>query len=317
MSIKEIKSRIDEIDEEILALEASEDSHSSTKLLIKQLKLEKTKLENDARTNITPYERVNIARNPQRPTSKDYIDAMFTDFFNLSGDRKFRDDESILGGIAYLGNTPVTVIAHRKGKNLEENLRYNFGMPSPEGYRKAERLMLAAEKFNRPIITFIDTPGAYPGLEAEDRGQGEAIARCLYTMSGLTVPVISVVIGEGGSGGALAIGVADHLIMLENSVFSVLSPEGFATILWKDSTRAKEASEIMKMTAFDLKQFGIADEIIAEPAFGAQNNPEEVFTALKISLEKQLTILGKKSNLQESRYRKIRDIGVLFGQDLV
>ena len=281
------------------------------KLNNENLTPENNNIEINDTEELTPYERVTIARNPNRPTSLDFINAIFTDFFKLSGDRKYKEDESILGGIAFLGKTPVTVIAHRKGKNLEENLRFNFGMPSPEGYRKAERLMLAAEKFNRPVITLIDTPGAYPGLEAEERGQGEAIARCLYTLSGLKVPVIAVVIGEGGSGGALAIGVSDHLIMLKNAVFSVLSPEGFATILWKDSTKAKEAGELMKMTSYDLKNFGVADEIIDEPEHGAHENPEMVFEALKLSLEKQVAILSKKKNLQDLRYEKLRKIGLV------
>ncbi|MEG1044058.1 MAG: acetyl-CoA carboxylase carboxyltransferase subunit alpha [Oscillospiraceae bacterium] len=263
---------------------------------------------------IHPYERVMIARNPLRPTTKEYIDALFTDFIELSGDRKFADDKSIIGGLAFYHDIPVTIIGHRKGRNLEENLVCNFGMPNPEGYRKAERLMIEAEKFNRPIITFIDTPGAYPGLEAEARGQGEAIARCLYTMSSLNVPIISVIIGEGGSGGALALGVCDYMIMLENSVFSVLSPEGFSTILWKDSSRAKEAAELMKLTAMDLKELNIVDKIITEPPQGAHQEPSRIFLDLDNTFSVQLPKLIATKNINDIRYKKIRDIGSAFGK---
>ncbi len=197
----------------------------------------------------TAWERVQIARQADRPKSSDYIKNIFDDFIELHGDRAYGDDNSIIGGIALLGRIPVTVIGEEKGKNAKENIKRNFGMPEPEGYRKALRLMKQAEKFHRPIITFIDTPGAYPGTGAEERGQGEAIARNIMEMSGLKVPIISVVIGEGSSGGALAIGVGDRIVMLENAIYSVLSPEGFASILYKDSTKAKEAAENMKITA--------------------------------------------------------------------
>ena len=197
----------------------------------------------------TAWERVQIARQADRPKSSDYIKNIFDDFIELHGDRAYGDDNAIIGGIALLGKIPVTVIGEEKGKSAKENIKRNFGMPEPEGYRKALRLMKQAEKFHRPIITFIDTPGAYPGMGAEERGQGEAIARNIMEMSGLKVPIISVVIGEGSSGGALAIGVGDRIVMLENAIYSVLSPEGFASILYKDSTKAKEAAENMKITA--------------------------------------------------------------------
>lgn len=197
----------------------------------------------------TAWERVQIARQADRPKSSDYIKNIFDDFIELHGDRAYGDDNSIIGGIALLGKIPVTVIGEEKGKNAKENIKRNFGMPEPEGYRKALRLMKQAEKFHRPIITFIDTPGAYPGMGAEERGQGEAIARNIMEMSGIKVPIISVVIGEGSSGGALAIGIGDRIVMLENAIYSVLSPEGFASILYKDSTKAKEAAENMKITA--------------------------------------------------------------------
>ena len=201
-------------------------------------------------------------RKKDRPVGTDYIDALFTDFMEFHGDRYFKDDHAIVGGIAYFHGIPVTVIAQAKGKTTKENLDRNFSMPSPDGYRKALRLMKQAEKFGRPVICFVDTPGAFCGLEAEERGQGEAIARNLFELSGLKVPVLSVVIGEGGSGGALAMAVADEVWMLENAIYSVLSPEGFASILWKDSKRASEAAEVMKLTAGDLKRLGIIEQVI-------------------------------------------------------
>ena len=215
-------------------------------------------------SQISAWERVTLARMPERPKALDYINEIFTDFMELHGDRNFGDDKSIVGGIARLDDMPVTVIGEQKGKKAKENMERNFGMPNPEGYRKALRLMKQAEKFNRPIITFIDTPGAYPGLGAEERGQGEAIAKNLLEMSNLEVPIICVVIGEGSSGGALAIGVGDKILMLENSIYSVLSPEGFASILYKDSSLYKKAAKEMKITAKDLKKLGIVDEIIKE-----------------------------------------------------
>ena len=221
-------------------------------------------------SRFTPEEKVKLARHPDRPGTADFIDALFTDFFEQRGDRLCAEDGSILGGIARFHGRPVTVIGHRKGKNLEENLRCNFGMPSPEGYRKAQRLMKQAEKFGRPIITFVDTPGAYPGKEAEERGQGEAIARSLQEMSALKVPVLCIFIGEGGSGGALATAVGNEVWMLENATYSILSPEGFASILWKDSSKAKEASEIMRITAQDLKELGVIEKII--PEFGGADS---------------------------------------------
>ena len=224
---------------------------------------------------VTAAERVAIARHPQRPNITDYIDALFTDFFEQRGDRACREDAAILGGVALFHGRPVTVIGTRKGKTLEENLRCNFGMPGPEGYRKALRLMRQAEKFRRPIFTFIDTSGAYPGLEAEERGQGEAIARNLFEMSRLTVPVIAVVTGEGNSGGALALAVADRVLMLENAVYAILSPEGFASILWKDAQRSGEAAGLMKLTAPELLALGVIDDIIPEPDGGAHTAPAQ------------------------------------------
>lgn len=259
----------------------------------------------------TAAERVALARHPQRPNITDYINGLFTDFFEQRGDRACREDAAILGGIALFHERPVTVIGTRKGKTLEENLRCNFGMPGPEGYRKALRLMKQAEKFHRPIFTFIDTSGAYPGLEAEEHGQGEAIARNLFEMSRLTVPIIAVVTGEGNSGGALALAVANRVLMLENAVYAILSPEGFASILWKDAHRAGEAAELMRLTAPELKKLGIIDGIIREPEGGAQTNRGEMLRSMDRVLLRELTPLLKESGtaLAEQRCRKFRAMG--------
>ena len=239
---------------------------------IEKLESRLLKLEKEIYDNIKPWDRVQIARHPNRPTTLDYISLLFTDFFECHGDRTYGDDEAIVGGIAKFHGLPITVIGHQRGKDTKENIRRNFGMPHPEGYRKALRLMKQADKFNRPIICFIDTKGAYPGKAAEERGQSEAIARNLFEMGGFTVPIICVVIGEGGSGGALALGVGNHLFMLENSTYSVISPEGAASILWKDSTLAKQAAESMKITAPDLKKLGVIDSVIPEVKGGAHKD---------------------------------------------
>ena len=267
--------------------------------------------DNQAGRSLTPAERVAIARDASRPGTPDFIDALFDDFFELRGDRLCAEDGSILGGIALFHGRPVTVIGHRKGKTLEEHLKYHFGMPSPEGYRKAMRLMKQAEKFGRPVITFVDTPGAYPGLEAEARGQGDAIARSLALMSHLKVPVISVVTGEGGSGGALALAVGNYVIMLENAVYSVLSPEGFAAILWKDSSRSSEACDVMKLTAADLHRFGVIDEIIKEPEGGMQERPKPVYRKLDAAISRCLEDLEglSGSQLAAARCRKFAAMG--------
>lgn len=258
---------------------------------------------------LTAAQRVAIARHPQRPNITDYIQALFTDFFEQKGDRLCGEDAAILGGVALYHGRPVTVIGTRKGKTLEENLKCNFGMPNPEGYRKALRLMRQAEKFRRPILTFIDTSGAYPGLEAEARGQGEAIARNLYEMSRLTVPVIALITGEGNSGGALALGVANRVLMLENSVYAILSPEGFASILWKDSSRSGEAAGIMKLTARDLVELGVADEVIPEPQGGAHENPQAVFVAVDRALSHALDRVVREGDFAQRRYEKFRGMG--------
>lgn len=262
-------------------------------------------------SNLSPWQKVQIARHNQRPSTLQYIELIFEDFIELHGDRQFRDDPAIIGGIGRIGDTPVTVIGHQKGKDTKENIRRNFGMPHPEGYRKALRLMEQAEKFHRPIVTFIDTPGAYPGLGAEERGQGEAIAKNLMRMSQLKVPIVVVVSGEGGSGGALALGVGDSMLMLANSVYSVISPEGCAAILWKDSTRAKDAAEALKLTAEDLYRLKIADEIIPEPQGGAHKDLQKTAEAVKEAIERHLDLLSgySKGELINRRYQKLRRIG--------
>ena len=261
-------------------------------------------------TKKSAWERVTQSRRKDRPTGQDYIDILFDDFVELHGDRYYKDDRAVIGGIAYFQGKPVTVIAQAKGKTTKENLERNFAMPLPEGYRKALRLMKQAEKFGRPVICFVDTPGAFCGMEAEERGQGEAIARNLYEMSGLKVPVLSVVIGEGGSGGALALAVADEVWMLENSIYSVLSPEGFASILWKDSKRASEAAEVMKLTAEDLKRLGIIEQVIDEPEeFNEETLP---VVAEKLSRKIQGFVMKYSEmpteELVEKRYQRFRQM---------
>ena len=278
---------------------------------IEKLEVRLEKLEKDIYDHLKPWDRVQIARHPNRPTTLDYIDFLFEDFFECHGDRVFGDDEAIVAGVANFQGLPVTVIGHQRGKDTKENIRRNFGMPHPEGYRKALRLMKQAEKFKRPIICFIDTKGAYPGKAAEERGQSEAIARNLFEMAGLKVPVISIVIGEGGSGGALALGVGNYIHMLENSTYSVISPEGAAAILWKDASQAKRAAESMRITAPDLKELGIVDEIIPEVKGGAQKDVKqqasEIEAVLKGSLKKLLQL--NESELISGRYEKYRKIG--------
>lgn len=268
-------------------------------------------LQKEIYSNLEPWDRVQIARHTMRPTSLDYIEAIFDDFIELHGDRNYGDDEALIGGIASIDGQAVTVIGHQRGKATKENIRRNFGMPHPEGYRKALRLMKQAEKFNRPIICFVDTKGAYPGKAAEERGQSEAIARNLVEMAGLTVPVLSIVIGEGGSGGALGISVANRIYMLENSTFSVISPEGAASILWKDASLAKDAAEAMRITAPNLKDMAVIDEIIPEVLGGAHKNPEAqaefVSQAIRQGLQDFKTL--SRQELVDQRYDKFRAIG--------
>ncbi|MBQ9000035.1 MAG: acetyl-CoA carboxylase carboxyltransferase subunit alpha [Clostridium sp.] len=258
---------------------------------------------------IKAWDRLTIARMVERPNAEDYIKLIFNNFFELHGDRNYRDDKSIIGGIGLLEDIPVTIVGIQKGKNLKENMERNFGSPYPEGYRKALRLMKQAEKFKRPIICFINTSGAYCGVEAEERGQGEAIARNLLEISQLTVPIISIIIGEGGSGGAIALACGDRVWALENSIYSILSPEGFASILLKDPSKAQEVSEIMGITSYDLLEKGVIEKIIKEPAGGAQNDINFVANEIKSNLINEIKILQNKTvrELLNERYLRYRD----------
>lgn len=259
---------------------------------------------------ISAWEKVEIARNPKRKTSLEYIEKIFDEFIELHGDRNFKDDKAIICGLAKIDNTPFTIIAEQKGRTTKENIERNFGMPNPESYRKAIRFMKQAEKFKRPVITFIDTKGAYPGIEAEERGQGEAIAKSMFEMARLKVPVISIVIGEGSSGGALAIGVANKVFMLENAIYSILSPEGYSSILWKDPSRYKEAAEKMKLTAKDLYELNVIDKIIPEKNEISEENFSKTSEILKKEIIKEIKKTNKMASEQivEERYKKFRNI---------
>lgn len=259
---------------------------------------------------ISAWEKVEIARNPKRKTSLEYIEKIFDEFIELHGDRNFKDDKAIICGLAKIDNTPFTIIAEQKGRTTKENIERNFGMPNPESYRKAIRFMKQAEKFKRPVITFIDTKGAYPGIEAEERGQGEAIAKSMFEMARLKVPVISIVIGEGSSGGALAIGVANRVFMLENAIYSILSPEGYSSILWKDPSRYKEAAEKMKLTAKDLYELNVIDKIIPEKNEISEENFSKTSEILKKEIIKEIKKTNKMTSEQilEERYKKFRNI---------
>lgn len=276
-------------------------------------KLEKKvdKLITDIFAKLTPWERTQLSRHPQRPYALDYIQSLFETFRELHGDRNYSDDPAIIGGIAIFNQRPVMIIAHQKGRSTKEKVWRNFGMPRPEGYRKALRLMRIADRFKLPIICLIDTPGAYPGVGAEERGQSEAIAKNIMIMSELKTPIISLVIGEGGSGGALAIGVSDRILMLEYSIYSVISPESCAAILWRSSDKAELAAKSLKLTAPEVFQLKIADELIPEPKGGAHRSHAEVFNEVRKSLQKNLDELVKKplDVLLEERYKKYRSMG--------
>ncbi len=311
MSIQEAEIKIKEVELELVKLNDLQAQGIDIDATRKELLKTKEKLIEDAYGNMDAYDRVYLARHQDRPNIKVYIDHLFNHFIEMHGDRLYRDDPAICGGIAFFHDTPVTVIGHVKGQTVEENIACNFGMACPEGYRKALRLMKQADKFNRPIITFIDTPGAYPGLEAEEHGQGEAIARSLMEMSTLSVPIIAIVIGEGGSGGALALSVANQIVMLENSVYSVLSPEGFASILYKDASKAREASQQMKLTAQDLYDMGICDHIIKEPVGGITQQVDYVMIQIDQYLTETLARYQKmrRTQIANERYKKYREIG--------
>jgi acetyl-CoA carboxylase carboxyl transferase subunit alpha len=304
-SISEVEQQIDRLQD--LARERGLDVTAELRSLERKLH----SLKRDVYRNLTPIERVMVARHPNRPYTLDYLKLIFSDFQELHGDRLFRDDGAIVGGWARLDGETVMLIGHQKGRDMKENLFRNFGMAHPEGYRKALRLMKQAEKFGRPVVTMIDTMGAYPGLGAEERGQAEAIARNLREMAGLRVPTVAVVIGEGGSGGALALGVADRVLMLENSVYSVISPEGCAAILWKSGAERDKAAAALKMTAHDLSRFGIADEVIPEPAGGAHSDWERTAESLRASLTRHLEELSRipADDLLRQRLEKYLEIG--------
>ena len=307
----EFEKPIQEVSEKISALKLADIGNPAIKSQIESLEKDREQLIKKIYSKLTTWETVQVARHPQRPHTLDFIKRIFTDFDELHGDRQFADDASIVGGLAYLNDKPVMIIGHEKGRDTEEKVRRNFGMPQPEGYRKAKRLMRLAEQFSMPIITFIDTAGAYPGIEGEERGQSEAIARNLAVMSELKTPILVVVTGEGGSGGALAISVGDHLSMLEYATYSVASPEACASIIWRSSDEAEKAAESMKVSASELKKINIIDEIIQEPLGGAHRNYDLTSEIIKKSLVKNLTNLQKLSNekLIERRYQRLLKIG--------
>lgn len=305
MPVAELEAKIDEL------RRVGDGSEVSLSEEISRLQLKAQKLTESIFSQLTPWQVTQLARHPRRPYTLDYIEQAFTDFDELHGDRAYRDDPAIVCGIARLNGNPVAVIGQQKGRETREKIRRNFGMPYPEGYRKALRIMKMAERFKLPIFTFIDTPGAYPGIEAEERGQSEAIARNLFEMSRLQTPIIATVIGEGGSGGALAIGVADHVIMLGFSVYSVISPEGCASILWKDAKYAEVAAEAMGMTAGKLKELGLVDEIIPEPLGGAHRDVPAMASSLASSLESVSQRLAKMpvADLVANRHRRFASMG--------
>ena len=281
---------------------------------LERLRSEVAELRKEFYTHLGPWQRAQIARHPLRPYLTDYIPLLFTDFVELHGDRAFGDDRALIAGLAKYKGRPVAVIGQQKGRDTKQRVIRNFGQPKPEGYRKALRVMQLAAKFGRPILTFVDTPGAYPGIDAEERGQGEAIARNLREMARLSVPVIVTVTGEGGSGGALAIAVGDRINILENGFYSVISPEGCASIIWRDSTKAETAAEAMKITASDLKELGMVDEIVKEPEGGAHTDLEAAARFLDEVLDRQLTELVTQpaKGLVEARYKKFRQMGQFF-----
>lgn len=308
--IAEIQEQIEKL------LEMAEKSGFDVNSQLAELRTKLDSLKDDTYRNLTPMEQVLVARHPQRPYTLDYVERVFTDWMELHGDRAFRDDEAIVGGWARLEGQVVMVIGHQKGRNMRENLYRNFGMAHPEGYRKALRLMRMAEKFGRPVITLIDTTGAYPGLGAEERGQAEAIAMNLREMARLRIPLISVVIGEGGSGGALALGITDRILMLEHSVYSVISPEGCAAILWRTSDRKAEAAAALKLTSKDVMRLGVADEVIPEPSGGAHSDWDATTRAVKECLVRHLAELTAPEmdveTLVSARWAKFDAMGEWF-----
>ena len=303
--IAEIEAKLEELQY------ITDESGEGLSLEIARLKSKSQAITKNIYNSLSDWQIAQIARHPMRPYSLDYIELLFTDFSELHGDRMYADDFAIIGGVGRFEGRSIMFIGHQKGRDTKERVRRNYGMPKPEGYRKAQRLMRLAEKFNLPVITFIDTPGAYPGLGAEERGQSEAIASSLFKMSKLTVPIISIVIGEGGSGGALAIGVADKLLMLQYSIYSVISPEGCASILWKNAELAEKAAEAMQITAKSLKEYGLIDAVLQEPLGGAHRSLEEMADSIRSSMVKSLDELlaVDKNTLVSNRQARIADYG--------
>ena len=304
---------IAELEEKLEKLTASSHTRGGRQEDLNKLRARLHQLQAEIYAGLSAWQRTQVARHLQRPSTLDYIGRLCDSFIELHGDRAFADDHAIVGGLARFNGRPVVVIGHQKGKTLKERMYRNFGMPNPEGYRKALRLMRLAEKFGKPVLTFIDTPGAYPGIGAEERGQAEAIGRNLLVMGSLKVPIVTVVIGEGGSGGALAIGVADRLLMLQHAVYSVISPEGCAAILWNDQSKATDAAEALNMTADDLQKLGITDQVIPEPLGGAHRDPMLSCDTVKKAIESHLSELLELSteDLLKRRYEKYRRIGVM------
>jgi acetyl-CoA carboxylase carboxyl transferase subunit alpha len=307
----EFEKPIFELENRIAGLRASEDE-AATREEVTRLEERLRRLQQRVYGSLTAWQRAQIARHPKRPHALDFFRLLLDDFVELHGDRVFGDDMAIVGGLAVFERAPVVVLGHQKGRDTRENIARNFGMPHPEGYRKALRLMQLAAKFAKPIVTFIDTPGAFPGLGAEERGQAEAIARNLREMAGLRTPVIAIVTGEGGSGGALAIGVANRVLMLEHAIYSVISPEGCAAILWGDAAKAPEAASLMRVTAPDLARLGVIDAVVPEPMGGAHRNWEETAANLRGAIREQLADLRSRSGdaLVQDRFDKFRRIGV-------
>jgi acetyl-CoA carboxylase carboxyl transferase subunit alpha len=303
--IAELEAKIEEL------RFVGDDSEININEEVARLKAKSETLTKSIFAKLSAWQIAQVARHPMRPYTQDYIDLIVPDFQELHGDRMYADDSAIIGGIGRIDGRSVMIIGHQKGRDTKERVRRNYGMPKPEGYRKAQRLMRMAEKFGMPLITFIDTPGAYPGLGAEERGQSEAIAHSLYLMAGLKTPIISIVIGEGGSGGALAIGVSDRLLMLQYSIYSVISPEGCASILWKSADKAEDAAEAMRITASSLSQFGLVDEVLTEPLGGAHRNAADTAEVIRNALLKNLADLERLSpeQLLEERQRRLASFG--------
>jgi acetyl-CoA carboxylase carboxyl transferase subunit alpha len=303
--IAELEAKIDEL------RFVGDDSQVNISAEIRRLKSKSEALTRNIFANLTAWQVAQVARHPQRPYTLDYVQRLFTDFDELHGDRTYSDDQAIVGGLARFEGRPVMVVGQQKGRDTKAKVRRNFGMPRPEGYRKALRLMKLAEKFSLPVVSFIDTPGAYPGVGAEERGQSEAIARNLMEMSGLRTPIIALVIGEGGSGGALAIGVADHLLMLQYSIYSVISPEGCASILWKSAEKSADAAEAMGITAGKLRELGLVDEVIEEPLGGAHRNVDAMAETIRVTIARNLARLESipEEQLVQTRYERLVSTG--------